>query len=237
MTNAPFARTNINLMHSEHNTMNIEQTRFNMIEQQIRPWEVLDGTVLRLLGQIKRELFVPVVHAAKAFVDMEVPFGAQPDQVMLAPRVEARMLQALSLQPTDSVLEIGTGTGHMAALLGGMAAQVLSLEIDPVLAHEAQNRLVAAGLGNVTVQAKDASKRLDMQFDAICVSGSLAVIPEFLKQALNVGGRLIAIVGDGPMMRATHVLRVSSSAFQVSQPWDTVAPRLRGFEVPSKFSF
>ncbi len=233
--------------------MNIEQARFNMIEQQIRPWEVLDAQVLRLLGSIKREEFVPKAQAGLAFVDMELPLVAgrsnlASSQVMLAPRVQARLLQDLSVQPTDRVLDVGTGSGFMAALLGAAAREVISLEIDADLARKAQLSLLNAGVGNVRVIAADASVDLAAQgvtdvgnlaggFDVICISGSVAAVPESLKAMLTVGGRLMAIVGNEPMMRATRITRVAPDAFRSEVMWDTVAPRLSGFAVPSKFSF
>ena len=224
-------------MHSDIAALHLEQTRFNMIEQQIRPWEVLDADVLRALAQVKRELFLPPAHVAKAFVDMEVPFGKLPDQVMLAPRVEARMVQDLHIQRTDSVLEIGTGTGHVAALLGALASAVLSIEIDAQVAAQARSALSLAGAHHVQVEVRDGALPLAQQFDAICVSGALAVVPQSLKDALKIGGRLIAVVGSQPMMRATVVKRVSETAWLTTQPWDTVAPVLRNFARPSSFAF
>ncbi|MEO0028380.1 MAG: Protein-L-isoaspartate O-methyltransferase, partial [Pseudomonadota bacterium] len=134
--------------------MNQDQARFNMIEQQIRPWDVLDGQVLSLLSVVKREDFVPLAHKALAFVDMEVPLQANgsESQVMLAPRVEARFLQDAALQATDKVLEIGTGSGYMAALAAHQAASVLSFEIDSALAQQARTNLQAAGVTNVEVR-------------------------------------------------------------------------------------
>jgi protein-L-isoaspartate(D-aspartate) O-methyltransferase len=131
--------------------MDLNQARFNMIEQQIRPWEVLDPNVLALLSTVRREDFAPLAHKALAFVDMEIPLGKGPNQVMLAPRVQARMLQDLAVRPTDKVLDIGTGSGFMAALLGHQAASVLSLELDAALAAQAQTNLQKAGVANVTV--------------------------------------------------------------------------------------
>ncbi len=153
--------------------MNYEQARFNMIEQQIRPWEVLDSQVLSLLAMVKREDFVPSAKKALGFADMEIPLGSKPGQCMLAPKVEARILQDLAVQKHEKVLEIGAGSGYMAALLA----------------------------------------------------------------MLKVGGRLSAIVGVEPMMRATLVTRVGEAAFRTAQAWDTVAPRLLNFPEPSKFNF
>ena len=223
--------------------MNYEQARFNMIEQQIRPWEVLDNQVLSLLGVVKREDFVPLAHRALAFVDMEIPLTAalqqHPDQCMLAPKVEARILQDLAVQKHEKVLEIGTGSGYMAALLGHRAQQVITLEIDATLAQTARGNLQKAGIYNAevrTANGADNHSNHDL-FDAIVLSGSVAEVPANLLALLKVGGRLSAIVGNEPVMRATLVTRVSKAAWRTTQAWDTVAPRLLGFPEPSKFSF
>jgi protein-L-isoaspartate(D-aspartate) O-methyltransferase len=217
--------------------MDLNQARFNMIEQQIRPWEVLDPQVLELLSVVRREDFVPLAHQALAFVDMEIPLGN--GQVMLAPRVQARLLQELALQKTDKVLEVGTGSGFMAALLAHQAASVLSLEVDAGLATQAQKNLYKAGVNNVTVRNADGSQGAagDGPFDAILLSGSVAEVPQALLGQLKVGGRLVAIVGDEPMMRATVVTRTSDTAFTTTQPWDVNTPRLAGFAEPSRFAF
>ena len=221
--------------------MNIEQARFNMIEQQIRPWEVLDAQILNLLSVVKREDFVPLAHKALAFVDMEIPLQAQgtSGQVMLAPRVQARLLQDLHLQQQDSVLEIGTGSGYMAALLAHRAGTVLSLEIDPQLAEQARKNLQAAGIVNVQVRQADGSQGAanDGPFDAILLSGSVAQVPQYLLDQLKVGGRLADVVGQEPVMRACVITRTGAQEWATSQAWDTVAPRLQGFAEPSAFSF
>lgn len=221
--------------------MNFEQARFNMIEQQIRPWEVLDPQVLNLLSVVRREDFVPPAHRALAFVDMEIPLqgGAAPGAVMLAPRVEARMLQDLAVQPHEKVLEVGTGSGYMAALLAHRAQRVVSLEIDPDLARFARENLQRAGVHTVDVRVGDGASgaQVDGPFDVIVLSGSVAEVPQSLLSQLKVGGRLGAIVGSEPMMRATVVTRVSESAWRTEQPWDTIAPRLRNFGEPTRFQF
>ena len=219
--------------------MDMNQARFNMIEQQIRPWEVLDPQVLALLSTVRREDFVPLAHKALAFVDMEIPLGTLPHQVMLAPRVQARLLQDLGVQKTDKVLDIGTGSGFMAALLAHQAASVLSLEIDPALAAQAQANLQRAGVTNVEVRTADGSQgaAADGPFDVILISGSVAEVPAALLQQLSVGGRLAAIVGDEPMMRATLISRTHDNSWTTTEPWDCNAPRLSGFAEPSRFKF
>lgn len=218
-----------------------ERLRFNMIEQQIRPWDVHDPQVLALLDSIRREDYVPAAHRALAFFDMELPLddGSVPGQTMLAPRVEARLLNDLHVQKHETVLEIGTGSGFMAALLAHQAARVLTLEIDPTLAERATATLRRNGVANVDVQQADGSKPLPSgpTFDVIVLSGSVAHVPQNLLGSLNIGGRLAAIVGQEPMMRAHFVTRTSESQWSVVQPWDTVAPRLLNFPEPSRFSF
>ena len=221
--------------------MNIETARFNMIEQQIRPWEVLDGQVLSLLSVVKRENFVPLAHKALAFADMEIPLqssGAK-GQCMLAPKVEARLLQDANIQATDKVLEIGTGSGYMAALLAQQAASVLSLEIDPALAQSARTNLQNAGIANVEVRQADGSQGApaDGPFDVIVLSGSVPEVPQHLLNQLNMGGRLLAIVGEDPVMRASVITRNGEQQWQTSEPWDTMAPRLQGFPEHNRFSF
>jgi protein-L-isoaspartate(D-aspartate) O-methyltransferase len=219
--------------------MDMNQARFNMIEQQIRPWEVLDPQVLELLSVVHREDFVPVAHQALAFVDMEIPLGAAPNQVMLAPRVQARLLQDLAVQKTDKVLEVGTGSGFMAALLAHQAASVLSLEIDSALAAQAQANLQKAGVTNATVRQADGSQgaATDGPFDVIVLNGSVAEVPAAVLQQLTVGGRLAAIVGQEPMMRATVITRNSDTSWTTTEPWDCNAARLSGFAEPSSFKF
>jgi protein-L-isoaspartate(D-aspartate) O-methyltransferase len=221
--------------------MNFEQARFNMIEQQIRPWEVLDGEVLALLSVVKRENFVPASMKAMAFVDMELPLreGGARGQAMLAPRLEARLLQDLAVQSHERVLEIGTGSGYMAALLAHRAAHVLSLEIDADLTAQARQNLAQEGISNVDVRQADGvnGATADGPFDVIVLSGSVAEVPQALLTQLKVGGRLAAIVGDEPMMRATLITRNSETAWTTAEPWDTVAPRLVSFAEHSHFSF
>ncbi len=217
--------------------MNIEQARFNMIEQQIRPWDVLDANVLHLLSVVRREDFVPAVHKALAFADLEVPLPC--GQCMLAPRVEARLLQDLAVQKHEKVLEVGAGSGFMAALLAHSAQRVISLEIHDELAQMARANLQRAGVHNADVRTADGAKGVPVEgpFDVILLSGSVAEVPVTLLTHLKVGGRLAAIVGEEPTMRATIVTRVDETQFRTAQPWDTVAQRLVNFPEPSRFSF
>lgn len=223
----------------------LDQLRFNMIEQQIRPWDVLDPQVLDLLQVVRREEFVPQAHRGLAFVDMEVPLRRSPEeavrlgQIMLAPKVEARMLQEVSPRPHEKVLEVGAGSGYMAALLAGSAQRVISLEIEPELAAMARANLEKTGVRNAEVRVADGSQGLAAEgpFDVIVLSGSVAEVPPALLQQLKVGGRLAAIVGEEPMMRATLITRTGDATFTTAQRWDTVAPRLLNFPEPSRFRF
>jgi protein-L-isoaspartate(D-aspartate) O-methyltransferase len=224
--------------------MNFEQARFNMIEQQIRPWEVLDTQVLSLLAMVKREDFVPKAHQSLAFADLEIPLPphTDPSQCMLSPKVEARLLQDLGVQKHEKVLEIGAGSGYMAALLAHRAQQVITLEIEPTLAAMAREQLRQAGIYNAQVLELDgagplSAPELTGSFDVILLSGSVAEIPPALKAKLKVGGRLAAIVGAEPVMCATLLTRVSEQSWRTEQNWETVAPRLRHFPEPSAFRF
>ncbi|UUX95043.1 protein-L-isoaspartate O-methyltransferase [Aquabacterium sp. J223] len=217
--------------------MDIERARFNMIEQQIRPWDVLDDGVLSLLEVVKREEFVPAAYRALAFVDTEVPLPE--GECMLAPKVEARLLQALKLQRHERVLEVGTGSGHMAALLGHKALQVHSMEIKPTLAQLARDNLRRAGVQNVAVHEADGAAGLaeEAPFDAILLSGSVARVPAALLDQLKPGGRLVGIVGTEPIMRAVRIDRGADDRFETVELFDTVAQRLIGFEEPPRFKF
>jgi len=223
--------------------MDIERARFNMIEQQIRPWEVLDPAVLELLAVVRREDFVPAAYRAMAFVDTQVPLGdLAAGQCMLEPRLEARLLQELQVQRHEKVLEIGTGSGFMAALLGHRAQRVVTLECTPAMAAMARANLQRAGVANVTVRevsAADGAKGLPAEapFDAILLSGSVAEVPRGLLEQLKVGGRLLAIVGDEPIMRARLFTRTADAAWSSVDVFDTTAPRLLGFDAGSRFTF
>lgn len=217
--------------------MDIEKARFNMIEQQIRPWEVLDLGVLALLGVMKREDFVPDEYLSMAFADLEVPLPA--GQCMLSPKVEARLLQELEVKRDEIVLEVGTGSGYMAALLAHRARQVTTLEIQPELVSLATANLRRADVTNVQVIEADGSKPLPVKgpFDVILLSGSVSQVPPSLLSQLKVGGRLAAIVGVEPVMTAQLITRVSEADYRTVILFDTVAQRLSGFGEPTRFKF
>ena len=217
--------------------MNIEQARFNMIEQQIRPWDVLDPKVLTLLAKVKREDFVPAAYRDLAFADLEIPLGE--GQVMLPPRVEARLLQELGIKKTDRVLEIGAGSGYMAALLAASAEHVTTLEIRPSLAAIARENLQRSGVDNVTVEVANGlcgwSQRAP--FDAILVSGALPEVPAVLLKQLRVGGRLAVIVGEAPVMEAQLITCTAEGVFNTINVFETVMPSLDGASPSAGFSF
>ena len=217
--------------------LNLEQARFNMVEQQIRPWKLFDNKVLDLMEQVKREDFVPAAYAQLAYADIEIPLGH--DQCMLEPRMEARLLQDLAIQPHETVLEIGTGSGYMAALIGRLARRVESLEINAELAAQARANLQRAGISNVEVRHADGASALPAagSYDVIALSGSVAQVPQNLLKLLSPGGRLAAIVGQEPVMRATVVTRGAGDTFTSVMTWDTVAPRLQNFPEASPFRF
>ncbi len=227
------------------NVLDLSKARFNMIEQQIRPWEVLDQDVLALLDRLPRDTFVQPAHKALAYADLELPLSAPAveGECMLAPKVEARMLQDLAIKPTDRVLEVGTGSGYMAALLASRAARLVSLEINEALAVQARENLQRAGILNAEVRVADAAAdgfaacAADGSWDVIVLSGSVAEVPDALVSLLAPGGRIGAITGVEPVMRATFITREGEASFRTTQPWDINAPRLRNFPEAPRFHF
>ena len=215
----------------------LEQARFNMVEQQIRPWQVLDPAVLHTLQHIAREIFVPSAYQALAYTDTEIPLGH--GQTMVAPRIDARLMNDVALKPSDKVLEIGTGSGYLTALLADRSHHVVSLEINPELHAQAKANLQSAGITNADLRMADGSAGASDAgpFDAIVLGGSVFEVPQTLLDQLKVGGRLIAIVGDEPVMQATLYTRTSASVWDHRVLWDTAAPRLLGFTQPSRFHF
>jgi protein-L-isoaspartate(D-aspartate) O-methyltransferase len=217
--------------------MNFEQARFNMIEQQIRPWDVLDQDVLNLLAIVKRENFVPVTYRDLAFADLELPLPA--GEHMLAPRVEARVLQELAVKKHESVVEIGAGSGYMAALLAHRAQHVLTIDIKPELVEMARRNLAANGVINAEVAHGDASRgwAAGAPYDVICVSGGLPVLPQELLEQLKIGGRLAAFVGTAPVMKAQIITRIDEKQFRVADVFETyVEPLVNAIE-PPRFKF
>ena len=224
---------------------NLELARFNMIEQQIRPWDVLETDILQLLATMRREDFVPLAHKALAFVDMRIPLMPDAELAdrkgwcMLEPKLEARMLQDLHIQPHEKVLEVGAGSGYMAALLAHRAQRVISLEMNPDLVKMARANLQRAAITNVDVREADGSQGLagEGPFDVIVLSGSVFEVPPGLLTQLKVGGRIGAITGGEPVMRGTFITRTGDASYTTTQPWDINSPRLHGFPEPSRFTF
>ena len=206
--------------------MDMEQARFNMIEQQIRPWEVLDPEVLDILAMVRREVFVPEALKALAFADLELPIGN--GQTMLSPKIEARVLQEAGVRSTDIVLEVGSGSGYMAALLASKAEYVHTVEIDPVLAETARRNLRQAGVSNVSVEIGDAALGWSgpSPYDVIVLSGSLPELPDAFLQQLKPGGRLMAFIGTAPVMQARLIIRSDDQAFNSINLFGTVVPAL-----------
>jgi protein-L-isoaspartate(D-aspartate) O-methyltransferase len=215
--------------------MNTELALFNMIEQQIRTWNVLDKRVLELLSQVDRRMFVPAAYASLAYSDTEIPLTH--GEHMLVPRVDARLLQDLALKPHESVLEVGTGSGYLTALLAKSVAHVTSLECHPDLVASAQQHLGQAGIHNAQVRHSTGVPSLTEQFDAIVLSGSVAEVPEAMFAMLKPGGRLLAVVGDEPMMQATRFTLLADGSTHGHILWDVVTPRLHGFAETSAFQF
>jgi protein-L-isoaspartate(D-aspartate) O-methyltransferase len=217
--------------------MNIEQARFNMIEQQIRPWNVLDQDVLDLLHVVKREQFVPAAYQNLAFADVEIPLPG--GEAMLAPKFEARILQEVGVRKHETVLEIGTGSGYMAALLAHRAAKVTTVEINPETAELAKKNLANAGIHNVTVEVGNGAQGWEKgaPYDVIVISGALEVLPEAILKQVKVGGRIAAIVGQAPVMEAEIITRTGENAYSTVKVFETNVRYLTGAPVPSHFQF
>ena len=226
--------------------MNLEKARFNMIEQQIRPWDVLDTDVLDLLMVVKREAFVPLAYRSMAFVDAEIPLPG--GENMLLPKFEARILQELTVKKHEQVLEIGAGSGYMAALLAYKARHVTTVEILPELVEMARANLAAYGVDNVDVQPGDgargwpapaagAGNSAVQAYDVIVVSGSMPILPQALMQQLKIGGRMFVVTGSAPAMAAQLVTRMSDIGFNTVKLFETVIKPLRNAVAPSHFVF
>lgn len=217
--------------------MDYEHLRHLMIEQQIRPWDVLDPAVLDLLVKVKREDFVPEVYRSLAFVDMPCPIGQ--GESMWEPKLEARVLQSLAIQPTDRVLEIGTGSGYLTALLAKQAANVVSVELHAEFKEAAEAKLKAHGMENVAFRVGDGARDWsgDGRFDAIVLTGSSPVLPEAYLGRLEAGGRLFVIVGEGPAMRATLVTCAEPGVCRSEVLFETSVKALDNALEPERFVF
>ncbi len=218
-------------------SLNLEQARVNMVEQQVRTWEVLDPYVLDALREVPREDFAPADYRRMAFSDLRIPLAH--DQVMMKPIEEGRMLQALEIQPGQRVLEIGTGSGFTAACLAHMGAEVLSIEIFEALVERARRRFKRLSIDGIEVRQADALGDFDPgeTFDAVAVTGSAAEVPERFRQWLKPGGRLFAVRGFSPVMEAVALTRSEHDHWQVDSLFDTDLPRLVGAEDRPQFEF
>ena len=218
-------------------TLNLAQARHNMIEQQIRPWDVLDQRVLELIAALPREDFVPPGYLSLAYADINIPL--EHGQTMMAPKVEARMVQALELKPRDTVLEIGTGSGYVPALLAKSSKHVYSVDIYADFVERAAQELTGHGITNVTLENGDAASGwgAHQPYDAIAVTGSLPILPEQLRRQLKVGGRLFVVTGDEPVMSAQLITRVSEDGWSQRTLFETVLPTLVNAPQPPRFVF
>lgn len=217
--------------------LNFEETRSNMVTQQIRTWNVLDDDVLNLLYKVKREEFVPSTHREMAFVDMAIPLGH--GQVMLEPKIEARILQELQIKKTDKILEVGSGSGYMTALLAALGEHVYSVEIIPELKTMAENNLKAQHINNVTLEQGDAAQGWSKHapYDVIVITASTPVLPEIFKKNLNPGGRIFAIIGEDPIMDATIITNVAPDSYQMATIFETNTVPLVNAQSPERFTF
>ena len=215
----------------------MEQARFNMIEQQIRPCEVLEGRILELLKHVRRENYVPEGMKDLAFADMEIPLGYGAS--MWQPKLEARTLQELHLTRSDDVLEIGTGSGYLTALMSALAKHVVTVEIVPELSASARKKLATNRHDNITFEIGDGSHGWgkDVSYDVIVLTGSTPVLPAAFQNSLNVGGRLFAIVGDAPVMEARLITRVAPDAFETIDIMESCVAPLHNAEQPQRFVF
>jgi protein-L-isoaspartate(D-aspartate) O-methyltransferase len=217
--------------------MNFDQARQTMVEQQIRTWDVLDPQVLELIGRTPREDYVPEQYRKLAFVDMAIPLGY--GQVMMQPKIEARLLQTLTVRPGDHILEIGTGSGYMAALLAGLGKHVTSVEIIPELLQQAKKKLAERGVDNVTLESGDGAGgwASHAPYDGIMITGSLPLLPEAFANSLNIGGRMVVIVGKAPTMEACLIRRLDQTHWQTTSLFETDLPPLINAKEPDRFVF
>ncbi len=218
------------------NDMNFEQARENMIKQQIRTWEVLDEHVLKLIAQIPRENYVPEQYKQLAYADTEIPLGS--GEIMVLPGIEARLLQALDTRPTETVLEVGTGSGYLTALLASTARHVISIEIRPDFSETAASNLKDNDVHNVTLEVGDAASGWEAHapYDVILISGSVPVLSENFQYSLKVGGRMVAVVGESPTMEAVLITRVGDSEWLHEYLFETDIPPLRNAPEPQHFT-
>jgi len=216
---------------------NLEQARHNMVEQQVRPWDVLDPKILHILDDTPREAYVAEAYRALAYADTAIPLGN--GHFMMHPVVEGRMLQSLDIQPTDNALEIGTGSGYVTACMAQLAAHVDSMEIDPAISEAAAARLQQQNIYNVRLTVADGVTDFDdsKKYDVICITGSLVNMLDQYKNALTIGGRLFVILGEDPIMQAHLFTRTGENAWADQILFETSVKALRHGEKPRQFVF
>lgn len=217
--------------------INVKITRHKMVEQQIRPWEVLDQQILDLMHKSPREEYVPAAWRNCAYVDMNIPL--EHDQVMMAPKLEARLLQELAIQPKDKILEVGTGSGYMTSLLATLGDHVHSVEVIPELASRGQQNLGAHEIQNISLEIGDAARGWDRHapYDVMLFTGSLPLLPQKLQNDLTPGGRMIAIVGNSPAMEVQLIQRLGDENWTTTSLFETDLPPLLNAEEPERFVF
>ena len=217
--------------------MELEQARFNMIEQQIRPWDVLDQNILDLLEQMPRENFVPADYRELAYADIIIPL--EQGQVMMQPQVEARMLQALQIHATDRILEIGTGSGYVTALLSKTGNHVVSVDIIADFTQAAEKKLSEHGIANISLETGDAANGWHGNglYDVIAITGSLPILPATFQRLLNRGGRMFVVIGESPVMEAVLIRRVGEHEWSRESLFETELPMLKNAPRPSQFVF
>jgi protein-L-isoaspartate(D-aspartate) O-methyltransferase len=217
----------------------VEQARFNMVQQQIRPWEVIDSRVLSLMENLPRDAFVPEAYKHLAYADIEIPLGE--GESMMFPRVEARLLQALDLQPTDQVLEVGTGSGYLTACLARLSQRVVSIDINAAFTESAAARLEQQGISNVLLKSGDAMSAAleEGPFDAIAVTAAVATAgqAEIFRRQLRIGGRLFIVIGTPPAMQAMLITRDGDQAYSEEAVFETELKTLVNAGAPRKFEF
>jgi protein-L-isoaspartate(D-aspartate) O-methyltransferase len=223
------------------NSMDFNKARFNMVEQQVRPWDVLDPRVLNVIGNIPREQFVPDESRKLAYADTRIPIGHYQGHTshMLNPVIEGRMLQSLAITEDDTVLQIGTGTGYITACLATLARHVDSVDINPDMTALAEKNLARLEITNVTLSTGDASVKWEQKqfYDCIAILGSLPAIPDFYKKALKEGGRMFVVTGDAPVMKAMLVIRIGKNEWTVEELFETCIDPLINAEKPAQFVF
>jgi protein-L-isoaspartate(D-aspartate) O-methyltransferase len=230
-----------NLSHMTATNLNYDQARYNMVEQQVRPWDVLDPRVLKVISRIPREHFAPAPHKALAYMDTRIPLAEFNGiaYTMMNPNVEGRVLQHLDIGEDDTVLEIGTGSGYLTACLAALGRHVDSVDINPAMTEMAEENLASLGVRNINLSTGDAAKGWDQKrfYDAIALTGSMPTIPECFKQSLKVGGRLFVITGNAPAMTAQLVTRLDKNDFTVQPLFETSIERLSGTAEAERFIF